>query len=190
MNTIQTHPYSSSKTYQIKSPDQIQSPMKFKIKAIANGFIISGNYGGSTQFEVFPSEYNYSFYDTTDPKNESNNEIFEELMNHYLVNTMVNNCVSLQEYLELMYQNEYTKLGEIHNQYHEIKPVGNSHQRLAVLFFVDDEKNTVLRLNPFQTHTKTNNHLSNLNLFLQKNAAHFSSKIPDDFFNNHYNNDY
>lgn len=162
---------------------QNNSNMTIKIKSMVTGYVKSGNYGGSTQHEVFPSVYNYSFFDG---ETSSKNEEFQALINLYIQNIKVNNSVTLQEYLTHLYNNNTEKLNEIHSQNQAKKEVGNSHQELPTLFFVDDDAGTVLQITPYLVKLSWNEHTTNLNKFLQENAKHFSSQIPDEFYTKYY----
>lgn len=161
-----------------------QTEMTSKIKAIATGYVKSGTYGGSTQSEVFPTVYHYSYFDG---EQSALREEFQSLLTQYLVHVTVNNSVRLDEYLTYLYQHDIEKLKEIHAQKkQELKAMGNSHQDLDKLFFVDDEAGTVLRVDPYLTDLSWNEQSNKLILFLQKNARHFSSQVPDDFFTEYY----
>ncbi len=153
------------------------------IKSMATGYVKSGNYGGSTQNEQFPSVYNYSYFNgETSEKNKE----FQSIFNRYLQHTKVNNSVTLQDYLTHLLNNNTEKLQEIYNQNQGKKEVGNSRQELPTLFFVDDEAGTVLRIDPYLVQLSWNQHSTNLNQFLQENATHFSSEIPDEFYTKYY----
>lgn len=160
-------------------------PMTRFIKSMAKAYVKSGNYGGSTQHEIFPTVYNYSFFDG---ETSSKNEEFQSILNLYLQHTKVNNSVTLQEYLTHLYNNNTEKLQEIHslNQDQDKVEMGNSHQTLASLFFVDDEAGTVLKINHYLAKLSWDEHTTNLNKFLQENAKHFSSQIPDEFYTKYY----
>ncbi|UUV21248.1 hypothetical protein [Paenimyroides aestuarii] len=162
---------------------QQKSNTTMKIKSMATGYVKSGNYGGSVQKEQFPSVYKYSFFDGN---NSSKNAEFQVIINEYLQSIKVNNTVSLQEYLEHLYNQNTAKLTEIHNQPLDKKPVGNSLQELPTLFFVDDQAATVLRIDPNQVQLSWNAHTTKLNTFLQENATHFSSETPDEFYMKYY----
>ena len=162
---------------------QKNSSMVRFIKSMATGYVKSGNYGGSTQHKQFPSVYNYSYFNgETSEKNKE----FQSIFNLYLQYTKVNNSVTLQDYLTHLLNNNTEKLQEIHNQNQEKKEVGNSRQELPTLFFVDDEAGTVLRIDPYLVQLSWNQHSTNLNQFLQENATHFSSEIPDEFYTKYY----
>jgi hypothetical protein len=162
--------------------------MNLNISGVASAYVNSGNYGGSTQYEVFPSEYHYSYFDANDPKNSAQKEVFCKLITDYLESITVNNSVTLGEYLTYLYQNDTDKLREIHSSFHERKAVGNIHQSLATLFFVDDKAGTVLRLDPYQTALSWDKTTTSLNEFLQENAQHFKGQIPDAFYMKYYGN--
>ncbi|MCH7399700.1 hypothetical protein MM236_17015 [Belliella sp. DSM 107340] len=160
-----------------------QNNMTRFIKSMATGYVKSGNYGGSTQHEQFPSVYNYSYFNgETSEKNKE----FQSLFNLYLQNIKVNNSVTLQDYLTHLLNNNTEKLKEIHSQNQDKKEVGNSNQELPTLFFVDDEAGTVLRIDPYLVQLSWNKHTEKLNKFLQENATHFSSEIPDEFYIKYY----
>ncbi len=160
--------------------------MTLKIKAMASGYVKSGNYGGSTQYEAFPSVYNYSHFDAMAPGNEAKKETFEELITAYIDAIKVNNSVSLRAYLNYLYMNDTVKLQEIHSNYNIRKEVGNVNQPLPILFFIDDEVNTVLSLSPYNTELTWNETTTKLNAFLQENAKQFSSTIPDEFYHTYF----
>lgn len=162
---------------------QHKSNTTMKIKSMATGYVKSGTYGGSVQKEIFPSVYNYSYFDG---ETSAKQEEFQFLLQHYFQNIKVNNTVSLQEYLEYLYSNDTAKLQEIHNQPLDKKPVGDNRQELATLFFVDDEAGTVLRIDPYLVQLSWNQDITNLNRFLQENVKHFSSQIPDEFYTKYY----
>ncbi|MEA1785711.1 hypothetical protein U1E44_06390 [Arenibacter sp. GZD96] len=159
--------------------------MTIDIKSIATAYLKSGTYGGSTQHEVFPTVYHYTHFDGY---NSDKNEEFQSLFSTYIQTIKVNNSISLQEYLTYLYNNNSEKLQEIHRKDQEKRAVGNSHVELAKLFFVDDEAGTVLRMDPYLVSLSHNEHSSNLHLFLQENATHFKSEIPDAFFTKYYGN--
>lgn len=176
-------PYMNKKPDTATTKNQMKQRVTLQIKGIANGHIKSGNYGGSTQFEVFPSVYNYSYFDSD--ASEKKGE-FEQLVNSYMQHTQVNNAHTLREYLAYLYLNNKDKLREIHNNNQDIKPKGNIHQELPILFFIKDEEGSVLQIDPYRVTLSGNEHLNGLNLFLQENAYHFSSEIPDDFYKKHF----
>ncbi|WPR76544.1 hypothetical protein [Algoriphagus sp. NG3] len=174
---------SATKSKKTTFNQQNHSSMIRFIKSMATGYVKSGNYGGSTQHEQFPSVYNYSYFNGETSKK---NKEFQSIFNRYLQHTRVNNSVTLQDYLTHLLNNNTEKLQEIHNQNQGKKEIGNSRQELPTLFFVDDEAGTVLRIDPYLATLSWNQHSTNLNQFLQKNATHFSSEIPDEFFTKYY----
>lgn len=187
---LQTNTCSSQKTdkkqQENKQKVNSQKAMSYNISGIANGFIKSGTYGGSLPTEAFPTEYNYTFYDTKSEKNKQKIKEFESLIDKYLQQSVVNNTVTLKEYLDFLYSQNSEALNKIHSNFDSQVGKGNSHQPLPILFFVDDPKNTVLRVSLYEVNLNYPQAATELKAFLDKNARQFRSSIPDDFYNTYY----
>lgn len=158
------------------------------IKGIATAYIVSGNYGGSLDKEVFSSVYHYSYYYTDNESSSKKRKHFNQIINDYLQSTLVNNSVNLSAYLDLVYRNDSIKLDEIHGKYQPVGAKGNSTVNLPMLLFIDDREKTVVQIPIDQIKLNNTQSTNVLMSFLKENAKHFESQIPDEFFNKYYQN--
>jgi hypothetical protein len=161
---------------------------KMKINGIAMAHIVSGNFAGSLNEEVFPTVYHYSYYHTENESDLKKRKDFNHIVSDYLQHTKVNNRIKLSTYIDLLYLNDTIKLNEIHKEHGDVKAKGSTMVKLPILFFVDDGQKKVIRLSLDKIELVHSESTSALMNFLQENAKHFESQIPDDFFNKHYRN--
>ncbi len=157
-----------------------------KIKGICTGHVKSGNYGGSAQYEVFPSVYHYSYYDKGGDENEAQRREFDTITTAFLDRSKVNEYTVLRDYLYYIYIQDMEQIGETHARFGRRIAVGNSNQPIPILFFLEDEKNTVLALSPYNAEIGWDDDFGKLTDFLREHAYHFRSEMPDAFFSTHY----
>lgn len=155
-----------------------------EIRMMVAGYIESGTYNGSLPTEIFPSVYHYSKYDCNEME-EGNNVRFKTLMEEYLATTIVNDLISLEEYLILMQEQKQDELTEIHQKYNKVMPKGNKMAQLPILLFSGEGDLPTFTLYPNLLDLKGVAR-AKLAEFLAEHAKHFSSEIPDPFFAAYY----
>lgn len=160
--------------------------MPLSIAGYATAHVKSGNYGGSTQHEVFPTEYNYSYFDANDPQHADKQEEFTRLINAYIASIMVNDTIKLTDYLDLLYRKDDAALQQVHARHNVRRPVGDSHQPKPALFFIQDAESTVLAIDPYHTALSSDATTTALHHFLREHAKHYHSTFQDAFYREHY----
>ncbi len=160
--------------------------MPLKIAGYATAHVKSGNYGGSTQHEVFPTEYNYSYFDANDPQHADKQDEFTRLINEHIASITVNDTIKLADYLDLLYRQDAPALEKVHARYDVRRPVGSAQQPKPILFFIQDADSTVLEIDPYRTILSSDATTTAFHLFLREHAKHFHSTIPDAFYQQHY----
>ncbi|MCT4581151.1 MAG: hypothetical protein N4A35_07010 [Flavobacteriales bacterium] len=173
-----------TKQINMKTVDQITKKELPKISKVVIGNIESGNYGGSLPNEIFESIYSYSRFSLTEhPELQIK---FEALINDFFDNSIVNDSVTLRQYLFYVYNKQEVKLNQIHSKYNNI-PKGSKIQNLPILLFSADKNTPIFKLNQLDISiTSTNNSKNELYQFIIDNGFNFSSAIPDDFYNTYY----
>lgn len=159
--------------------------MSLEISGYSVAHYKSGNYGGSTQHEVFPSEYYYTYFNVVLDNNQDYKGEFQTLINHYVTEITVNNSVTLKEYLTYLYLNDTTKINEVHSKFDIRKPVGSADQELSTLFFVDNNSR-VLEVSPYSVSLNWNDATTKLNVFLQKHAFQYKNIMKDEFLKTYH----
>lgn len=155
----------------------------FDFETVAVGYVNSGTYGGSIQNEAFPTEHNYSKFSSS-KVSDSLKRLFDNAMNSFLDNTTVNGIVTVREYIGFLLSSNAKKLEEIHNQEIPPRATGNRIQNLPILLF---GKNEVLKVELSQISLSIKGvGINDLFTFLKENGTHFSSIIPDEFYEKHY----
>ncbi|HLV42186.1 MAG TPA: hypothetical protein VKY37_07900 [Brumimicrobium sp.] len=169
---------------QMNSEDQLPNVSK-----IVFGSVKSGTLNGSLQNEVFPTEYSYSHYDATIDANKEFKADFDALIQDYYDNTIVNDTISLREYLTLLRDNNEESLKVIHDKSYGKMAKGKSIYHLPILIYSDD-LNTPYFTVDYNSLDMKGVGVSNLHEFINQHAQHFSSEVPDEFYNTHYSNKY
>lgn len=158
-----------------------------EISQVVMGYIESGTLGGSVPNDLFPSVYHYSNYDSNKAKDAVEKAAFQVVLTDYLDNTLVNDMISLRAYLLLLLNQDQAALEKVH-QKAEALPKGSRIQHLPMLFFAEASSLPRFQLNPHSANLRGNGTIK-WGTFMSENAEHFSSEIPDLFFQTHYRTD-
>lgn len=168
---------------QMNIEDQLPSVTK-----IVFGSVKSGTLNGSLQNEAFPTEYSYSHYDATIANKEFKAE-FDALIQSYYDNTIINDTISLRAYLILLRDNNVESLKAIHDKSFGKMAKGKSTYHLPILIYSDD-LNTPDFTVDYNSLDMRGMGVNILYEFINQHAQHFSSAVPDEFYNTHYSSKY
>lgn len=162
------------------------SPQLPQMSRIIMGYLVTTNYGGSIPLGAPNTRY-YTDYDVLKDNNEQTKQEFYEVMESYLDKTVVNDSISLRDYLKLLYKNDQIKLQEIHDK-RPTQAKGNYIVKYPALLFHGGLAEPTFVLHPKNIELKGMG-ISSLNLFLEKHAKQFSSELhEDEFYIQYYSN--
>jgi hypothetical protein len=154
------------------------------VTQISTGFTNSGSLNGSLSNNIRPDVYNYTNYDGTKGESEDSRKEFDLLMERFLDHTKVNGVSSLRDYLLLCTNNNQTAIINIHEQLPQ-RPKGTAISRKPILLFTGADSIPKYSI-PLYNVNLSGIGVSEMYQFLKSNGSHFSSEIPDGFFQKYY----
>lgn len=160
------------------------STNSLNITKISTAYIKSGSLNGSLPNNIRADVYNYTSFDVI--KNAKQQTAFNNVFETFLDETKVNNLISLRAYLQLVKDNKTTELLKVHNAL-PTRPIGNAISNLPILLFAENGSLPKYKIPLFDVDL-TGIGVSKMYQFLKTNGKHFSSEIPDEFFQTYYLN--